>query len=312
MTTSTSTSPSTATAAASRPVQLEGLTKLFRGGRGITEVNLSVEAGQVFGFLGPNGAGKTTTIRCILGLHRPTRGRAEVLGADASAGDPRFLADVGYLPGELRLPERLTGADIVGRFANLRGLRDLTYARSLAERFDADLDRPLAVLSKGSKQKIGIVLAFMHRPHLLVLDEPTSGLDPLLQNEFDTLLRETADDGRTVFLSSHDLSEVERTVDRVAIIRDGRIVADDTVDSLRAAAPLTVTLTFDHDVDLSALAMVPGVEIEQATSRALSLNHTGSVAPLLAAIAPLAPDTLTAQPAGLDQLFLHLYGKDAA
>lgn len=292
------------------PIRLIGLTKTFRGGRGITEVDLTVEAGQVFGFLGPNGAGKSTTIRCLLGLYRPTRGRAVVLGHDPARGDAGFLADVGYLPGELRLPERLNGADILRRFARLRGLDDTAYAMELVRRFGADLQRPLGVLSKGNKQKVGLVVTFMHRPRLLVLDEPTSGLDPLLQSEFADLVRETADDGRTVFFSSHDLDEVERTVHRLAVIREGRIVVDDTVDALRSTAPRTVEVTFDHEVDLSTLAAVPGVTVEHAGSRVVSLSHTDPVAPLLAALAPLAPQSITARPADLDQLFLRLYDKD--
>lgn len=293
-------------------IQLTTLTKTFRGGRGIVDVNLTVEVGQVFGFLGPNGAGKTTTIRCLLGLYRPKAGSARVLGHDPAAGDARFLADIGYLPGELRLPERLTGTDLVGRFARARGLHDTAYGRELAERFAAELDRPLGVLSKGNKQKIGIILAFMHRPALLVLDEPTSGLDPLLQGEFAELLRETAADGRTVLLSSHDLDEVARTVHRLAIIRAGRIVVDDSVEALRAAAPRTVELTFDHDIDVAAVRAVPGVDIRVATPRALTLSHTGPIAPVLTALAPLRPDTMTARPADLEELFLARFGKDAA
>ena len=294
------------------PIRITGLTKTFAGGAGITDVDLVVQAGQVFGFLGPNGAGKSTTIRCLLGLYRPTRGRASILGVDPAQGGARFLAEVGYLPGELRLPERLTGSDVIDRFARLRGVGGTTYGMELAERFGAQLDRPLGVLSKGNKQKIGLVLAFMHRPRLLVLDEPTSGLDPLLQSQFSDLVRETADEGRTVLLSSHDLDEVQRTVHRLAIIREGRIVVNDTVEALRDAAPRTVDLSFDHDVDTSGLARVPGVTVNHASSRAVSLSHTGSVAPLLAAVTPMEPLSITARPADLDQLFLRLYGQDAA
>ena len=293
------------------PIVAESLTKAFGHDRGIFDVSLAVEAGQVFGFLGPNGAGKSTTIRCLLGLYRPSSGRARLLGTDPGAGATAALADVGYLPGELRLPGRLTGADVLARFGRMRQIMDPAYRDHLVHRFGAELDRPIATLSKGNKQKLGLVLAFMHRPALLVLDEPTSGLDPLLQDEFAALLRETVAEGRTVLLSSHDLDEVQRVVQRVAIIRAGRIVVDDTVASLRAAAPRTIELTFDHDVDASSVASVasvPGVSLTARSSRHLLLTHTGAAGPVLTAISPLQPDTITARPADLEELFLRLYG----
>ncbi|MGV1010485.1 MAG: ABC transporter ATP-binding protein [Dermatophilaceae bacterium] len=287
------------------------LTKTFGRGRGITDVSLSVAPGQVFGFLGPNGAGKTTTIRCLLGLYRPSSGRASVLGHDPATHDVAFLADVGYLPGELRLPEALTGAEVIARFAAIRGLTDTAYRDELVERFGAELARPLRALSKGNKQKIGIVLAFMQQPRLLVLDEPTSGLDPLLQDEFATLVRETVQDGRTVLLSSHDLDEVQRVVQRLAIIKAGRIVVDDTVAAIRATAPRTIELTFDHDVDADRLEAVPGVTVRTSTPRHITLSHTGPAAPVLSALTPLEPETITARPAELEELFLRFYEEDA-
>ncbi|HPK11397.1 MAG TPA: ABC transporter ATP-binding protein [Phycicoccus elongatus] len=292
------------------PIVVDHLTKSFGTSRAVDDVSLTVTEGQVFGFLGPNGAGKSTTIRCLLGLYRPTSGRAAVLGHDPAARDRSFLWDVGYLPGELRLPEQLTGADILRRFASMRGLRDTAYQRQLVARLGADLTRPLRTLSKGNKQKIGIVLALMHRPRLLVLDEPTSGLDPLLQDEFLTLLRETVEDGRTVLLSSHDLDEVQRIVQRIAVIKEGRIVLDDTIEALRASAPRTIELTFDRDTDATALAAVPGVTVRTATGRRVTLSHTGPPGPVLSVIASLQPETITARPADLDELFLRLYGTD--
>ncbi|MDQ2757261.1 MAG: ABC transporter ATP-binding protein [Actinomycetota bacterium] len=288
------------------PVVVDHLTKAFGKHRGVIDVSFTVEVGQVFGFLGPNGAGKSTSIRCLLGLYRPDGGRSRILGRDPST-DADVLADVGYLPGELHLPERLTGEDVVGRFARMRGLRDTSYRDELVERLGAELTRPLHTLSKGNKQKLGLVLALMHRPRLLVLDEPTSGLDPLLQDEVATLLRETVADGRTVLLSSHDLDEVQRVVSRLVIIRSGRIVVDDTVEGLRATAPRTIDLTFDHDVDCGPLGLMPGVTLGTVTARHVTLTHTGPLAPVLDAVAALRPDTITARPADLDELFLRLY-----
>jgi ABC-2 type transport system ATP-binding protein len=189
-------------------------------------------------------------------------------------------------------------------------MTDTGYRDELIERFGAEVDRPTQTLSKGNKQKLGIVLAFMHRPELLVLDEATSGLDPLLQQEFISLLRETAADGRTVFLSSHDLDEVQRVVDRLAIIREGRIVVTDTVDGLRRHAPRTIEIVLDRDVEPSALAAVTqldGVQVAGTDPRRVRLTITGPIAPVLRAIAPLDPIDLLAKPADLDELFLDYY-----
>lgn len=291
-------------------ILLQHVTKSFGRQRGVTDVSLEVEPGQVFGFLGPNGAGKSTTIRCLLGLYRPTAGTVRTLGADPAAGPADYLRQVGYLPGELRLPEALTGSDVLARFSRMRGLTDTTYRDELVTRLGVETTRPLRMLSKGNKQKLGLVLAFMHRPALLVLDEPTSGLDPLLQDEFVALVREATGNGRTVLLSSHDLEEVQRVTDRVAVIREGRIVADDTVEALRAQAPRTMELGFDADLDgdaLGSLRGVPGVTVLASSPRRVTLTYTGAAAPVLTAVTPLAPESLTARPANLDELFRRLY-----
>ena len=204
----------------------------------------------MFGFLGPNGAGKSTTIRMLMALQRPTRGHATLLGLDAAADAVEVHRRIGYLPGDLELFPRLTGRQQhIAWFRRARGLEDDgSLAKQLIDRFQVVADRPVRELSKGNRQKIGLVLAFMHRPELLVLDEPTSGLDPLMQHEFESLLRETADEGRTVFLSSHELDEVQRTADRIGIIKEGRLVAEDTVDGLRRAAPQKMEVRFRHPV----------------------------------------------------------------
>lgn len=231
-----------------------------------------------------------------------------MLGHDPTDAHATFLADVGYLPGELNLPGSLTGREVLERFGSIRQLTSTAYRDELIERFGSEIDRPIKSLSKGNKQKIGLVLAFMHKPRLLVLDEPTSGLDPLLQEEFDVLLTECVEQGQTVLLSSHDLEEVQRVAHRIVIIKSGRIVVDDTVADLRRAAPHTIELTFDHDVDAHSLRAVSQVTV--ATARRISLTHTGPAAPVLSVIAGLEPDTITARPANLDELFLRLYADD--
>ena len=262
-------------------ITVDGLTRRFGARRGIVDVSFEVNAGEVFGFLGPNGAGKSTTIRLLLGLYRPTSGRMRVFDLDPAHDSVEIHRRVGYLPGELALYPRLTGQQHLDYVARVRGLTDHTYRDELVERFEAELDRPVRALSKGNRQKIGLVLAFMHRPDLLILDEPTSGLDPLLQDEFAHLVRETVADGRTVFLSSHELDEVQRVVDRVSIIKDGRIVVTDTVEGLRRAAPRTIEFRFAQAVDPARFADLPGVHVLSHDTTRLVLSVTGPVAPLL-------------------------------
>ena len=263
--------------------------------------------GEVFGFLGPNGAGKSTTIRLLLGLYRPTAGHVSVLDADPTTDPAAVHRAVGYLPGELTLFPRLTGRQHLEWMARGRGLTDVVLRDQLAERFAAELDRPVRTLSKGNRQKIGIILAFFHRPPLLILDEPTSGLDPLLQDEFDQLLRETVADGRTVFLSSHELDEVQKAADRIAIIKDGRLVLVDTVEGLRGSAPRIVEFQFDRLVEKSVFAGLAGVQLISSDDSRVRLAVTGTLGPLLRVAANLDPIAMTARPPDLDELFLRYY-----
>ncbi len=291
-------------------ITVDGLTRRFGPRRGVTDVAFEVNAGEVFGFLGPNGAGKSTTIRLLLGLYRPTSGRVRVFGLDPARDSVGIHRRIGYLPGELALYPRLTGQQHLDYAARVRGLTDPAYRDELVARFGAELNRPVRTLSKGNRQKIGLVLAFMHRPDLLVLDEPTSGLDPLLQDEFAHLARETVADGRTVFLSSHELDEVQRTVDRLSIIKDGRIIVTDTVEGLRRAAPRTIEFTFTRVVDPARFAGLPGVQVLSHDATRLVLSITGPVAPLLRTAAELDPVDVTARRADLDELFLTYYRTD--
>lgn len=289
------------------PIEVTSVTKSFGRHRGVCDVSFDVRAGEVFGFLGPNGAGKSTTIRLLLGLYRPTAGRLRVYGHDPSADPVAVHRAVGYLPGELALFPRMTGREHLTWIDRGRGGVDTGLRDELIDRFDADLDRPVRTLSKGNRQKIGILLAFGHRPDLLVLDEPTSGLDPLLQDEFGRLLRETVAEGRTVLLSSHELDEVQRTADRVAIIKEGRIVVVDTVEGLRRSAPRTVDITFPPGTDLTGLLAVEGVDLVERRNNRIRLSITGRIGPLLGEAARLDPVDITARPADLDELFLRYY-----
>ena len=284
-----------------------GLTKAFGPNRAVDRLDIEVAHAEVFGFLGPNGAGKSTTIRLLMGLYLPTAGSAAVLGLDPYRDAAAVHARVGYLPGELALHPRLTGRQHIEFAARGRRMTNRAYLDQLTERFGVVLDKPARTLSKGNRQKIGIVLAFMHRPELVILDEPTSGLDPLMQDEFQHLIRETAAAGRTVFLSSHELDEVQQLADRVAIIKEGQLIVTDTVDGLRRAAPRTIEFRFAGDIDPGRFSAIEGVRIASTGAGRITLTLHGPVAPVLRAAAELDPTDMIARPADLDELFLAYY-----
>ncbi len=288
-------------------IETNALTKAFRSTLAVDRLDLRVDPGQVFGFLGPNGAGKTTTIRMLLGLCHATAGTASILGLDSEADSVAIHTRCGYLPGDLELYPRMTGARVLEWFANARGGVDQRLRDGLVERFGVILDRRVRVLSKGNRQKLGLVIAFMHRPEVLVLDEPTSGLDPLMQDEFHGLLRETTADGRTVFLSSHELDEVQRIADRVAIIKDGRLVVTGSVDELREQAPQTMELRFAAPVAAADFERLDGVQHVVVDGNRVTLQANGELAPVLRAIADHDPVDVVARHADLDELFLTYY-----
>ncbi len=296
----------------SAAIETNGLTKAFGATLAVDRLELRVDAGQVFGFLGPNGAGKTTTIRMLLDLCHPTGGSARVLGLDSRRGSVAIHARCGYLPGELELYPQMTGRRLLDWFAAARGGVEKRWREQLVERFEVTLDRRVHELSKGNRQKLGLVLAFMHHPELLVLDEPTSGLDPLMQDEFDRLLRETVSDGATVFLSSHELDEVQRVADHIAIIKDGRLVITDTVDALRRRAPATIELRFKTPIDAAVFRSLDSVRHVTVDGERVTLQLVGELAALLRVIADHDPIEMIARHAGLDELFLTYYRDSAS
>jgi ABC-2 type transport system ATP-binding protein len=294
-------------------IRTERLTKAYGPHRGIIDVDLSVEPGEVFGFLGPNGAGKTTTIRTLLDLIRPTSGRAFVFDIETTVDPVSIHKRIGYIPGEFTLYDRLTGGQTLEYFGNLRGGVDRAYQAALIERFDIDPTRRFKEYSKGNKQKIGLVVALQHRPELLILDEPTSGLDPLVQQSFYALVREAKDEGRTVFLSSHILSEVERTCDRVAIIREGTLVKVDRTDALRDLAHHQVELRFvdGTDVPTEAFRALPGVSDVVVEDHTLRLRVAGSITPVVRAAAAYELSDFVSREPSLEETFLAQYGQEA-
>ena len=271
----------------SAALALEGVTKRFGSKVAVRDLDLAVRRGEVFGYIGPNGAGKTTTIRLLLDLMRPTSGRVFLLGRAVAEGGAGLRRRVGYLPGELALYEHLTGRQLVDFLAGLRGGADPAWVRELAERLDLDLGRRIGVLSRGNKQKVGLVQALAHRPELAILDEPTSGLDPLVQQEVYGIVDELRAGGTTVFFSSHVLSEVDRVADRVGMIRAGRLIDVDDVGALRARALRRVEVRFADPVEPGAFANLPGVREVRAAGERASFAVEGSVDPLIKALAGL-------------------------
>ncbi|WP_424346883.1 ABC transporter ATP-binding protein [Kocuria sp. CH-021] len=291
-------------------IRVHGLVKDYGRTRALHGVDLEVRAGEVFGFLGPNGSGKSTTIRVLMDLLRPTAGSVEIFGTAPAAGGPGLRARIGYLPGELSFPARMSAGEYLAYLAALRGGRGRRRTGELAERLSLDLSRPLRALSKGNKQKVGLVQAFMHDPELLVLDEPTSGLDPLLQREFLLLAREAGARGATVFLSSHMLQEVEEVAGRVAIIREGRVVDLDDVRALRARAGQQVLLRFAEPVPLAEFADLPGVQdaaLDPSDGTTLSCLLRGDPMPLLTAAVRHRVVRWQAEDRELEDLFLDFY-----
>jgi ABC-2 type transport system ATP-binding protein len=301
-------------------IVVEGLRKKFGQREVLHGLDFAVEPGTVFGVIGPNGAGKTTTMRCLLDIIRPSAGTISVLGQDPRHAGTALRRRIGYLPGELHLENRTTGRRMLEHFAAISGPVQPEYVNDLAERLDLDLDRQTRKLSKGNKQKLGLLQAFMHRPELLVLDEPTSGLDPLVQQEFHAMVREVVDDGATVFLSSHVLSEVQQAADAVAILRDGGIVTISTVEALRNAAVRQLRFNASgaavNDVG-ALLARVPGVgnvvlrELpgDGAGEAAVEATATlsGQVQPLVQELARLKLTDLVLEEPDLEEAVLTLY-----
>ena len=293
-------------------IETESLTKSYGRARGIADVDLAVPTGAVFGFLGPNGAGKTTLIRVLLDFLRPSAGVARVFGLESRRDSVAIHRRIGYVPGDPTLYERITGAELLDWLGRLRGNVRPKDQADLVERFGVETDRPIRELSKGNRQKVALVQAFMHQPELLILDEPTAGLDPLVQHEFQQLVREVAAEGRTVFLSSHRLDEVQHLCEHVAIIRDGRLVAVEDVDVLRERATREVTITFAAPIDAGPFLALPGVQDVQVDHTTMHLHLTGSADSLIKLLARHDVLDLTSAPPDLKELFLRFYEGEEA
>ncbi|HET7743296.1 MAG TPA: ABC transporter ATP-binding protein [Gaiellaceae bacterium] len=293
-------------------IRTERLTKDYGSGRGVFDLDLEVRAGEIVGFLGPNGAGKSTTMRMLIGLAAPTSGSASLLGLDVGREGLTIRRRVGYLAGDFGLYPQLTGSAVLAYLARLHG--NVSHARlvELAERFDAELDRPVRELSSGNRQKLGLVQAFMHDPELLVLDEPIAGLDPLVQRSFHDLLADVRAQGRTVLLSSHTLSEVDRVADRVAILRAGRLVVVDTLAHLKALAVRRLEIEFSAPPDPAEFRALDGVREADAHGTHLRIAFEGSADAIVKAAARHEVMGVRSVEDDLEDIFLRYYRDEDA
>lgn len=288
-------------------IRIDNLTKSYGKDRGVIDLDLVVEAGEVFGYLGPNGAGKTTTIRTLLDLIRPTSGRCSIFGLDCQEQTIEVHRRVGYVPGELALYPKLTGEQTVRYFAALNGGVDRAWVHELADRLEFDLKRPAKAYSSGNKRKLGLILALMGKPDLLLLDEASGGLDPLVQQNLYEILREMRESGSTIFFSSHNLPEVERICDRVAIIREGRLVTVEGIRELKAKALRRIEIQFDHQAPASAFEGLPGVQDVEVQDSRLMFTVQGSIDAIFKAAARHTVNNVVSYEPSLEEVFLTFY-----
>lgn len=288
------------------------LTKRFGKFTAVEELDLEVRQGEIYGFLGPNGAGKSTTIRMLLGLIKPSGGSASIFGRDIRKHGTKVRRDIGYMPGELALYENLSPVQLFQYSASLYGTKDIQFAYDLAERLNVSkMHAPIGSLSQGNKQKVGIVQALLHRPHLAILDEPTNALDPLIRHELYKILLMAKDEGMTVFFSSHVLAEAERICDRVAIIRDGRLTRVGTVDELKAIAPRRISIRFDERVPVTAFEGIEGVSAVHANGhgedRVLELMVRGNMDEIVKIASHHPVMDFKSEDVSLEEIFLGYY-----
>lgn len=291
-------------------IEVKKLTCDYGRGRGVFDLSFAVEQGEVFGFLGPNGAGKTTTIRQLMGFVRPDKGSAQIQGMDCFAQSAKIQASVGYLPGELALMEDMSGEGFLRLMAGMKGLHNLERMQQLCSLFELDPRQRIRRMSKGTKQKLGLVCAFMASPDILILDEPTSGLDPLMQNRFTQLILREKQRGATILLSSHLFEETEKTCDRVAILRAGRLAAVEQMQTLRDSRARSYTLSFpDRELAQKALALWGGKGRLEDSCLSVTLEGAAGLPQLLEAAARCRVCDLREKSQTLEELFLHFYGE---
>jgi ABC-2 type transport system ATP-binding protein len=276
----------------------------------LKDLTLQVRAGEVYGFLGPNGAGKSTAIRTLLNFIQPSGGHAQILGLDIVKDSVSIKANLGYLAGEVALYPRLTGRQFLDYMSALQPVKSPSYLKELIKSFDAQLDKPIEDLSKGNRQKLGVIQAFMHQPEVLILDEPTSGLDPLMQAVFYELVEDARQRGAAVFLSSHDLAEVRKMCDRIGFIKEGRLVAEKSIAELQDSAAHNFEISFRDTVPMDELKALKGISVTEITDKVVNLQIKGQLTPLFKVLAQHAVLSLDKHEIDLEEEFLSLYQKE--
>lgn len=288
-------------------IEIKNLTKDYGNKKGIFNVNLSVKSGEVFGFLGPNGAGKTTTIRNLMGFIHPDKGSCLIKGIDCSRESYKIQDNLGYLPGEIAFMDDMTGIEFIKFIADMKGLKDFSRANELIKNFELDTKGKIKKMSKGMKQKIGIVCAFMSNPDILILDEPTSGLDPLMQNKFVDLILSEKEKGKTIFMSSHIFDEVEKTCDRTAIIKDGNVVAVENMKTLSNSKHKSYVITFINDGEAKEFSKEK-FNIKELIGNIVTVEVKGDINPFIEALSKYSIKNLDVNTQSLEELFMHFYG----
>lgn len=288
-------------------IEIKNLTKDYGNKKGIFNVNLSVKSGEVFGFLGPNGAGKTTTIRNLMGFIHPDKGSCLIKGIDCSRESYKIQDNLGYLPGEIAFMDDMTGIEFIKFIAGMKGLKDFSRANELIKNFELDTKGKIKKMSKGMKQKIGIVCAFMSNPDILILDEPTSGLDPLMQNKFVDLILSEKEKGKTIFMSSHIFDEVEKTCDRTAIIKDGNVVAVENMKTLSNSKHKSYVITFINEGEAKEFSKEK-FNIKELIGNIVTVEVKGDINPFIEALSKYSIKNLDVKTQSLEELFMHFYG----
>ncbi|MDU5107763.1 ABC transporter ATP-binding protein [Clostridium sp.] len=288
-------------------IEIKNLTKDYGDKKGIFNINFSVKKGEVLGFLGPNGAGKTTTIRHLMGFSKADKGSSSINELDCFDNSSEIQKFLGYLPGEIAFLDDMTGIKFIKFVAEMKGIKDLSRANELIKRFDLNANGKIKKMSKGMKQKIGIICAFMQDPDILILDEPTSGLDPLMQNEFIKLIAEEKEKGKTILMSSHSFEEIEKTCDRAAIIKEGKIVAVENIATLKESKQKIYNITFEN-VNMAKEFIKEGFKVKETSDNNVTIAIKGDIMPFIKALSKYKVLNLESYTQSLEDLFMHFYG----
>ena len=289
-------------------IEIRNLTKNYGNGKGVFDLSLTIEKGEVFGYLGPNGAGKTTTIRTLMGFIKPTQGQCFIQGIDCTKQPELVMEKVGYIPGEIAFFDSITGEAFIKFMAEMRNVKDLTYCRQLLEKFELNPDIKIKRMSKGMKQKLGIVLAFMHDPEVLILDEPTSGLDPLMQRVFNELILEEKEKGKTILMSSHSFEEIEKTCSRVGLIKDGKLAAIEMMEQVKHGKKNSYQIYFNSLDDLQDFKSKTKFEVVEVIDKQIKIALTGKINALLKELSPYEIVDIQSEKGNLEELFMPYYG----